>query len=71
MARNFAGNCKDHSLYRPENGKPAIHNKGDRGCETCWALFLGVSETCENCGCQSPEEDELDDIQDGMGSDNG
>lgn len=37
--------CKKHPKYKGLR-KPRVL------CPDCWALFLGMSETCGNCGCQ-------------------
>lgn len=40
--------CKKHPKYKGLR-------KPTSGCETCWAIYLGMSQTCQNCGCQESE----------------
>lgn len=43
--------CKKHPKYKGIH-KPRV------ACEMCWVIFLGISETCHNCGCmESLDED--------------
>ncbi len=37
--------CKKHPKYKAIL-KPRVP------CEDCWVMYLGMSETCKNCGCQ-------------------
>ena len=40
--------CKTHPRYRGLL-KPRV------ACEACWRFYFGISETCQNCGCQENE----------------
>lgn len=37
--------CKKHPRYKGLR-KPLV------ACEACWLIYFGMSELCENCGCQ-------------------
>lgn len=40
--------CKKHPKYLGVKQPKVL-------CEECWAMYLGMSETCKNCGCQENE----------------
>lgn len=37
--------CKKHPSYKGSS-KPKAN------CEGCWIFYLGMSESCVNCGCE-------------------
>ena len=41
----MAVKCQAHPRYKGER-KPRA------SCAKCWAIYLGMCETCEACGCQ-------------------
>lgn len=44
-------NCPKHPKYTGMK-RPKVF------CNDCWAIFLGMSERCRNCGCANALEDE-------------